>query len=133
MAIYRALAQARPGKQTAGLAVALNNLTYPLMATSRRDEAAHASQEAVQLYRALTASSPQKYRCRLANSLGTQADALEHAGRSAEALAAATESVGIYDGVRLAGHDAHHAAAIRAVHARLSATGPATKSAPQEP
>ena len=133
VAIYRALAQARPGKQKAGLAAALNNLTYPLMATGRRDEAVHAAEEAVQRYRALTASSPRKYRYRLANSLGTQAEALQHAGRSAEALTATSESVGLYDGARLAGHDAHHAAAIWTLHARLSAKGPTTKSAPQEP
>lgn len=134
VAIYRALAQARPRKQTAGLAAVLNNLTYPLMAAGRRDEAVHAAEEAVQLYRALAASRPRKYMPRLANSLGTLADALQNAGRSAEALAATSESVGMYDGMRLAGHDAHHAAAIRSLHTRLmSATSAATKSARQEP
>jgi hypothetical protein len=134
VAIYRALAQARPGKQTAGLAAALNNLTYPLMAAGRRDDAVRAAEEAVQLYRALTASSPRKYRYRLANSLGTQAEALQRAGRSAEALAATSESVGMYDGMRLADPDAQNAAEIRSLHTRLlSATGPTTESAPQEP
>lgn len=82
-----------------GLAVALNNLTYPLRAAGRRDDALAAADESVRLNRALAAARPKKYRYSLACSLSTQAEVLTQAGRLDDALDSVSEAADIYQDV----------------------------------
>jgi tetratricopeptide (TPR) repeat protein len=91
---------ARPGKSAPGLATALNNLSYPLRAMGRRDEALAAADESVRIYRSLAAARPQKYRHSLACSLGTRAELLSRAGEREQALDATSEAAQIYQDMR---------------------------------
>jgi tetratricopeptide (TPR) repeat protein len=95
-----------------GLAIALNNLSYPLRAAGRRDEALAAAEESVRLNRALTAARPKKYRYSLACSLGTQAELLTQAGRPDDALKSVSEAADLYRDVHPGNEDARQAAEV---------------------
>jgi tetratricopeptide (TPR) repeat protein len=106
VALYRALAAARPDAFTPALAMSLNNLANRLSDLGRREAALAAAEEAVALRRALAAARPDAFTPDLAMSLNNLANGLSALGRREAALAAAEEAVALYRALAAARPDA---------------------------
>ncbi|MFG0318920.1 MAG: ATP-binding protein, partial [Planctomycetota bacterium JB042] len=84
VALYRALAEARPDAFTPDLATSLNNLGGRLSDLGRREEALAAIEEAVALYRALAEARPDAFTPDFAMSLNNLSGRLSALGRREE-------------------------------------------------
>lgn len=126
VALYRALAAARPDAFRPALATSLTNLSNHLSALGRREAALAASEEAVTLYRDLAATRPEAFRPDLASSLNNLSNRLADIGRQEEALATAEEAAVLYGELAAGRPDAYRpylAVSLNNLSNRLSSLG----------